>query len=75
MSLSVPEAIDMKITLALLLCLTVFLISCGDKPKHRHRTPPLHTLLAGLKRAGSKQPGLVGYDGAAIRHEVDNAIE
>jgi hypothetical protein len=74
MSLSVPEAIDMKITLALLLCLTVFLISCGDKPKaSTSDSAPSHATGRAETR-GLEAAGAVGYDGAAIRHEVDNAL-
>ena len=74
MSLSVPEAIDMKTTLALLLCLTVFFVSCGEKPNSStsDSAPPQTTGRAETR--GLEAAGAVGYDGAAFRREVDNAL-
>ncbi len=64
----------MKRTLALLLCLTVFLISCGDKPKAptSDSAPPQAT--GRDETRGLEAAGAVGYDGAAIRRQVDNAL-
>ena len=74
MSLSFPEAMYMKTTLALLLCLTVFLVSCGQKPKSStsDSAPPQAT--GRPETRGLEAAGAVGYDGTAIRHEVDNAL-
>jgi hypothetical protein len=64
----------MKTAIAFLFCLSLFMVSCGDKPKAAtsESTPPQ---AAGRSETrGLEAASAVGYDGAAIRHQVDNAL-
>ena len=64
----------MKTTMAFLLCLTCFMVNCSDKPKATtsDSIPPQATGRAETR--GLEGASAVGYDGAAIRHQVDNAL-
>ena len=64
----------MKTIIAFLLCLTCFMVSCGDKPKATTSDSVPAQDNARAETRGLEGASAVGYDGAAIRHQVDNAL-
>jgi hypothetical protein len=64
----------MKTTMAFLLCLTVFMVSCSDKPKASTSESAPPQAAGRAETRGLDAASAVGYDGAAIRHQVDNAL-
>lgn len=65
----------MKMTVALLLCVAVFVFSCGaDKPKASNSEPAVPSTTGRAESRGLEAAGVAGYDGAGIRRSVDNAL-
>ena len=64
----------MKTRIAVLLCAAVFMVSCGDKPKASSVKSATPQASGRVETRGPEGAGAVGYDGAAIRRAVDNAL-
>ena len=64
----------MRTIVAFILCLTCFMVSCSDKSK-TSTSESAPTQAAGrAETRGLEGASAVGYDGATIRHQVDNAL-
>jgi hypothetical protein len=64
----------MKTKATLLLCLTLFIVSCSDKPKASTSESASPQATGRAETRGLEGASAVGYDGAAIRHQVDKAL-
>ena len=64
----------MKTMVAVLLFLSVFIVSCGNKPKASTSESTSPQATGRAETRGLETAGAVGYDGAGIRRQVDNAL-
>ncbi|MGO9377742.1 MAG: hypothetical protein ACLPN1_18950 [Dissulfurispiraceae bacterium] len=64
----------MKTKVAILFCLTIFMVSCADKSRSSTSDSPLAAAPGKAETRALEAAGAVGYVGAGIRHSVDNAL-
>jgi hypothetical protein len=50
------------------------MVSCSDKPKASNSESAPSETTGRVETRGLEAASAVGYDGAAIRHQVDNAL-